>query len=340
MLKKVLREHRALLAIVLVHAVVASLVLALVSGRRWVSVVIYQDIVPWLLLAYAAAFLFGYFWWVVIVARPPQLRQYLRDHLVARFVSPSQLLGGVLVVAAVSVALSVYTSVKSAIPQIVPFTWDEAFMRADRLLHGGRHPWEWMQPLLGSPAATEFLDTTYHLWFVLVYVGLFWQAFSRRDPVLRQQFLLSFVLVWALVGNLLATLLSSAGPCYFRLVSGQSDPYAPLLQYLAAIHGDGHRLQALTLQAGLWQSHRTGGVGFGSGISAMPSVHNAMVWLLVFVCWRTHRALGIALAAFAALIFIGSVHLAWHYAVDTYVAILLTALIWTLVGRWVRDRCS
>ncbi len=336
MLLKALREHRALLLLVALHAVLAAIVLETRGIPRSISLGVYRPVVFWLLIGYGAAFLFGYFWWIVLFVQPAQLRRHLRDELVGRYFEPSRLLDGVIAVAAISIALSVYTSVKSVMPQIVPFSWDRAFMQADLWLHGGRHPWQWLQPLLGTPSATAVISVTYHLWFVVMYIGLFWQAFSRRDPLLRQQYLLSFVLVWALLGNVAATLLSSAGPCYFGVVAGDPDPYQPLMQYLRSVNDGGHPLSALTIQAELWHRYLAGGVGIGSGISAMPSIHNAMIWLLVFACWRTHRGVASALAAYAALIFVGSVHLGWHYAVDTYVAVALTYGIWALVGRWLR----
>lgn len=39
---------------------------------------------------------------------------------------------------------------------------------------------------------------------------------------------------------------------------------------------------------------------------------------------------------FAILIFAGSVHLGWHYAVDGYASALSTAAIWIGVGRLLR----
>jgi hypothetical protein len=45
-----------------------------------------------------------------------------------------------------------------------------------------------------------------------------------------------------------------------------------------------------------------------------------------------HRQLGILLGLFAAFILIGSVLLGWHYAVDGYVAIAMTWVIWRVVG--------
>jgi hypothetical protein len=46
---------------------------------------------------------------------------------------------------------------------------------------------------------------------------------------------------------------------------------------------------------------------------------------------------GMLLTLFAAVIFVGSIHLGWHYAVDGYVSALAVAGIWYGVG-WLLNR--
>ena len=70
----------------------------------------------------------------------------------------------------------------------------------------------------------------------------------------------------------------------------------------------------------------------GKGISAMPSMHVATSVLFALVAWQTHRKLGIVLTVHAAAVMIGSVHLAWHYALDGYIGALLTYGIWRAAG--------
>ncbi len=64
----------------------------------------------------------------------------------------------------------------------------------------------------------------------------------------------------------------------------------------------------------------------------MPSLHVAMVFLFALVGWRSGLVPGIVLTAYAVVIFIGSVHLGWHYAIDGYVGIAGTWLIWKFAG--------
>jgi hypothetical protein len=78
----------------------------------------------------------------------------------------------------------------------------------------------------------------------------------------------------------------------------------------------------VSAQTLLWDSY-TGKVYPYLGISAFPSMHNALAALLALVAWRMHRVLGIMMTIFAGLILLGSVHLAWHYAVDSYAGILI-----------------
>jgi hypothetical protein len=49
---------------------------------------------------------------------------------------------------------------------------------------------------------------------------------------------------------------------------------------------------------------------------------------------RMAKQLRIAAWTFAALIFVGSIHLGWHYAVDGIMAGLMMAGIWYAAGRY------
>jgi hypothetical protein len=51
---------------------------------------------------------------------------------------------------------------------------------------------------------------------------------------------------------------------------------------------------------------------------------------------KLDRRLGTALAAFAAVIVVGSVHLGWHYAVGSYYAVVSSLALWWAAGRIVR----
>jgi hypothetical protein len=219
---------------------------------------------------------------------------------------------------------------------VQPFSWDVAFMEWDRVLHFGRQPFEWLQPLLGHSTVTRFIDRTYFLWIHVMWMTVIWQSWhgSRHAPV-RSQFLLSFVLCWILLGTVMATLLSSAGPIFFSGVTDHPDPYRALMNYLHSVDAV-QELRVLRLRAFLWQSYLSPDSGSLGGISAMPSMHVSIVTLLTLLGFSVNRWLGWAYAAFAGIIMVGSVHLAWHYAVDSYVAIAATVAVWVVSGRVVR----
>ena len=50
--------------------------------------------------------------------------------------------------------------------------------------------------------------------------------------------------------------------------------------------------------------------------------------LFALAAWRLNRIAGILASIFAGVIFIGSVHLGWHYAVDGYVGFALALAVW------------
>lgn len=229
--------------------------------------------------------------------------------------------------------MKVFVSYKAAIPLMQPFVWDETFMRWDEVLHFGRQPWLWLQPLLGRPIITKFIDFGYYLWFPILWMSVIWQAWhGSRATSTRAQFLLSFALCWIVLGTLFAAALSSAGPVYFTGVTGQPGPFGPLLDYLETANSQ-YELRALWAHDILWTSYTHPEAAQVEGISAMPSLHVSMGVLLALMGFRVHRVVGWAYALFALLILIGSVHLAWHYAIDGYAALIGTVAIWWMSGR-------
>lgn len=241
---------------------------------------------------------------------------------------PGNILHSVITITPLMVSFS---ALKEVVPVIQPFSWDPIFEHWDRVLGFGTMPWQLLQPVLGFPAVTIAIDIAYVAWFTVIFGVLVWQAFFARAGELRMQFLLAFAFAWFFAGNVLAVIFSSAGPCYYGFLHAP-DPYAQQLIYLREVN-EHWALAALEIQNRLWQSY-TAATGANIGISAMPSMHVTAVVLTALVARRTSRWLGLMLTAYAAVIVIGSVHLAWHYAVDAIAGIGLAGLFWCVAG-WI-----
>lgn len=257
--------------------------------------------------------------------------------LVVRILEPAQSLNYLLIFVSLPFFMNVLVAFKASIPIIHPFAWDVRFMEWDRMLHFGLHPWQVLQPLLGQPAITRAIDFGYYLWFPVLWMTVIWQAWhGNRNTETRSQFLVAFAVCWILLGTVAAMLFSSAGPVYYAAVTGAPDPYAPLLSYLEVVDAQ-DSLTAIFARDALWQAFVDPGSTRLEGISAMPSMHISMAVLLVLLGFRVKRWLGWLYVAFAGLIFLGSVHLAWHYAIDGYAAAAGTVVIWWASGIVVRN---
>lgn len=241
-------------------------------------------------------------------------------------------LGGIFVVFLLFVPfLNVFVGFKQAIPVFQPFAWDAPLMQLDRVLHMGHDPWEILHPLLGYPFVTSALDFLYYIWFPVEVIVLFLIAWAPNREY-RGQFLLTFFSLWIVLGTIMATAFSSAGPVYYGRVTGLADPYVPLMDYLNRV--DSVRpLTALDVQAHLWNGYSSGAMHLIEGIAAMPSLHVAIPVLYALAAWKLDYRLGILFGVYALLIFLGSVHLAWHYAVDGYVTLLIVPMVWWLWGK-------
>ena len=237
--------------------------------------------------------------------------------------------------------LSAFLVLKASIPEIIPFSYDAKFEIWDRILHFGHQPWALLQPVLGYEYVTVVMHKLYYLWFPVLFTTFFWQVGTRQNSKLRLQFITSFVMCWALIGGVMATLLSSAGPIYFdRILADATNPYFDAANYLSAIN-EKHGLYMFEIKEVLWESYiNRDSANIVKGISAMPSMHVSIAFLMALFGWKKGPYFGIAYTMFFIAILLGSVHLLWHYAIDGYVSIIATWIIWSMCGRFIKNAPS
>ncbi|WP_374406025.1 phosphatase PAP2 family protein [Pelagerythrobacter sp.] len=233
-------------------------------------------------------------------------------------------------IAAVGLFMPAFSAMKSSIGRINPFAWDETFIALDQAIHG-TDPWRLLQPIMGHPIVSLIASNLYHLWFALIYLGPIVFAFYVRERRLRLTFFIGYFATWTVVGMVFATLLSSVGPCFVGPILGNQH-FAEQMAYLHEADRI-YPLAVLDVQQLLLDWHRSAEGGFGRGITAMPSMHVALCWLYVLATWRIDRRIGLAFFAFFVAIQLSSVHLAYHYAVDGYLSVLLVTAIWFACGK-------
>lgn len=268
---------------------------------------------------------------MMVVDRPDRLFAAFWTDLRNIVFSPRPLRNALPILALFILFMSAFTSMKGMIPAFRDYSWDQAFMRWDQVVHLGWHPWQLFEPVFHYPIVTFAINVVYNVWFFVMLSVLFWQIFSLQNPFLRMRFLWVFFASWIIGGNLLATLFSSAGPCYYDVFGTGENPYVTLLEYLR-LADESFPIWALTTQTALLDAHTNNTMGIGVGISAMPSMHVATATLFALVGMQTNRVLGVILVIFAVLIYLGSIHLAWHYAVDGIAGVLLTLALWWAAG--------
>jgi len=326
-----------LVAVIALYALCGYL-LALAYGLEdKFSATLYVDTTALCTLVYAI----GYFlyriariYYIIIFVRPKKLAAYLKDDFMAGPLNRERYIRALPIFLSFIVLFSTYTSIKSMIPDINPFSWDEFWADTDKFIHFGTDPWRILQPLLGYPLVSKGINLIYNYWLFIKYFVLYWMLFSLKKPLIRMQFFYTYAFCWIINGSLLAILFSSAGPCFYQEITG-SDRFEPLMQYLANVDPE-KPLWALSTQAMLWNGHISQSLEFGSGISAMPSLHVATVFMFMLVGMHSHSVLKVASILFYFSILIGSVHLGWHYAVDGYLATATTYLIWRISGKFLK----
>jgi hypothetical protein len=311
-LSAVYREHRLLLWICVIYIVGGGAALAWLD-RDWPIRLTSGRLPFW----WAVASLLWLFW------------QYLRDpRRVRKITSPERVAGAVLVVLLVEPVQITLQALKQAIGHVAGFPWDPWLHSVDLTLHG-TEPWRLYARVLPDWSWVRAIDLLYVAWAFLLLGFLLWASWSHVRH-LRQRALVACFLMFMSGATLAAWAGASAGPCYYEFVAPPSSPvpYGELLARLDAFDSSNSGLAARSLQRWLWDLHAHDRAGTFSGVSAMPSLHVAMAVLCALIGWQRSRIAGVLLAGYAAIIQLGSVLLAWHYAVDGYVGAVIAIACW------------
>lgn len=228
------------------------------------------------------------------------------------------------------VFFSSFTSYKAAMGRNVePFHFDPYAAYIDRLLHG-TDAWSFFSPITAYPGLTYTLYVIYNIWFHHLFAVLTFCLFFLGDTRSRNRYFIAFFSCWFVLGVVGATALSSAGPCFYQHFYG-ARPYEHIAEYLSKVSAI-YPIDTLSSQSVLLAFYDRSTPGLGLGISAAPSMHVSIATLTALFVSRYGFVASVAGWLFCLAILLATIHLGWHYAIDGYLAILVTVIIWKLSG--------
>jgi len=294
---------------------------------------IYYSVLFPLFIAFLTPF-FALFTAYIIQRRTPS-RQKLAFRSVTSSGNVSRYIIGLMFLTAYCLFIGMFTSVKTSLSVIYGFQHDVFQADMDKAIFMGVDAWKILFEPIHSLWTQPVIEFNYNaLWHLHTYLVLFMVATAYQSRGLRTRYLLSFMLVWIIVGNIFAGMFISAGPAFYGFVTGDETRFGAQLQTLATYAGS----SAVSFQDYLWTSYVNELPGFGTGISAFPSVHVSVCVLNTLFAFEVSRRLGLLSLAYTLIIQTSSVYLAWHYFVDGLFGALIVAAIYYGIRFVIRDQ--
>jgi hypothetical protein len=295
-----------------------SALFAIVMIPSYAGILPALGILPWWMKA--AAILASIYGVVAMVsARVPSPISHVSRYFIAEWHKPVFL---TLCMLLAGINMITFMWMKPLLNYLVPFWADPMLASLDHALFLGHDPWVLLTWLNSTPTAIFY----HRIWFALMILTLLVVLSAAPSPR-KSAVMLTYFVLWSVVGPLVHTLLPAAGPVFYAQL-GYGDRFAGL-------HGVPETMEVANY---LWAIYAGEGFGPGSGISAMPSLHIATtVWMLIAVHVFARRWF-VPMAVTGAAIFLLSISLGWHYAIDGVVGGGAAWLCYRLLHAFYRDR--
>lgn len=254
-----------------------------------------------------------------IINRPQSPLGFVRDKIVSRGVGAS------LTILIFMACLAAFTASKHDFSGLVSFFADPLLSRIDAAIHFG-DPWRWARSIPLPAFFDRLIYILYSQLWIVQLAGVVIFAAWIEDAAARERYFTALMASVLVLGVGVRLIASSAGPIFYDRMFG-GDRFADLIATLRTSNAGPETLQITDY---LYASYISNKTVVGSGITAMPSFHVAIVTLNSLFLTSINRWVGAVAWLYAALILFGSVYSGWHYAVDGYVSIAAMFLLW----RW------
>lgn len=244
------------------------------------------------------------------ISRSSQLRCPLKNtaQRFAEVFTPRRVLEDVRLVCSISLLFVVFVQMKHSVPLVASTFFDGQIAAVEKAILGASIVTLTQSAFAWMPAA--FWSDVYTSWYPFMALAIvFFLCQPNRSILFR--FFNSFVMLWIL-GILCVYFVPSLGPCF-------SSP--DLVAQLPATE-----VSEMQMKLWRWKLHLEAFPRSDRGIyliSGLPSLHVAVVLLVLWYVSQVHRLLGWATALFLVFTIVSTFYFGWHFASDHLAAGLL-----------------